>query len=92
MKIKDLIKLQEIVGITTPIDIYEHDFTYYSYSKDKECDILNMDLIHVIRALARQKHVTSKSYEIEGQLARIKNHIDNVRTLVNSVEQKIDGE
>jgi len=65
---------------------------YYSNSKDKECDILDMDLIHVIRALAKQKHVTYKSYEIEGQLSRIKNHIDNVRILVNSVEQEINDD
>ena len=93
MKIRDLIELQEVIEKrTSPIDIHEYDFKYYSHSLGASCDILDMDLIHVIRALAKQKHVTYKSYEIEGQLSRIKNHIDNVRILVNSVEQEIDGE
>ena len=93
MKIRRLLQLQEIIeDKRAPVDIYETDMKYYSNSKDKECDILDMDLIHVIRALAKQKHVTYKSYEIEGQLSKIKNHIDNVRILVNSVEQEIDGE
>jgi hypothetical protein len=92
MKIKRLLQLQEIIEDKhAPVDIYETDMKYYSNSKDKECDILDMDLIHVIRALAKQKHVTYKSYEIEGQLSRIKNLIDNVRILVNSVEQEING-
>jgi len=67
-------------------------FKYYSHSLGASCDILDMDLIHVIRALAKQKHVTYKSYEIEGQLSRIKNHIDNVKILVNSVEQEINDD
>ena len=93
MKIRDLIELQEVIEKRiSPIDIHEYDFKYYSSSEGKERDILDMDLIHVIRALAKQKHVTYKSYEIEGQLSRIKNHVDNVRVLVNSIEKDIkDG-
>ena len=93
MKIRRLLQLQEIIeDKRAPVDIYETDMKYYSNSKDKECDILDMDLIHVIRALSKQKHVTYKSYEIEGQLSKIKNHIDNVKILVNSVEQEINDD
>jgi hypothetical protein len=48
-----------------------------------------MDLIHVIRALGKQKHVTYKAYEIEGQLSRVKNHLDNIRILITGIEEEI---
>ncbi len=32
----------------------------------------------------------SNNFIIEGQLARIKNHIDNVRVLVKSIEKEIE--
>ena len=93
MKIRDLIELQEVIEKrNTPIDIYEYDFKYYSHSEGKERDILDMDLIHVIRALGKQKHVTYKSYEIEGQLSRVKNQLDNIRILIIGIEEEIkDG-
>ena len=93
MKIRKLLQLQEIIdNKDIPIDIHEYDFKYYSHSEDKERDILDMDLIHVIRALGKQKHVTYKSYEIEGQLSRVKNHLDNIRILITGIEEEIKDE
>jgi hypothetical protein len=90
MKIRDLIELQEVIEKkTSPFDIHEYDFKYHSSSEDKERDILDMDLIHVIRALGKQKHVTYKAYEIEGQLSRVKNHLDNIRILITGIEEEI---
>ena len=94
MKIRDLIELQEVIEKkNTPIDIHEYDFKYYSSSEGKERDILDMDLIHVIRALSKTNNTSTKDKDIiEGQLSRIKNHVDNVRVLVNSIEKDIkDG-
>tara|TARA_Y100000310_G_scaffold29718_1_gene28243 strand:- start:158 stop:442 length:285 start_codon:yes stop_codon:yes gene_type:complete len=94
MKIRDLIELQEVIEKrTSPIDIHEYDFKYYSSSEDKERDILDMDLIHVIRALSKTNNISTKDKDIiEGQLSSIKNHVDNVRVLVNSIEEDIkDG-
>ena len=95
MKIRDLIELQEVIEKrTSPIDIHEYDFKYYSSSEDKERDILDMDLIHVIRALSKTNNISKGKWKdkgmIEGQLSSIKNHVDNVRVLVNSIEEDIE--
>ena len=93
MKLRKLLQLQEIIeGKDIPLDIHEYDFKYHSSSEDKERDILDMDLIHVIRALGKQKHVTYKSYEIEGQLSRVKNHLDNIRILITGIEEEIKND
>jgi len=90
MKLRKLLQLQEIIeGKDIPLDIHEYDFKYHSSSEDKERDILDMDLIHVIRALGKQKHVTYKAYEIEGQLSRVKNYLDNIRILITGIEEEI---
>ena len=95
MKIRDLIELQEVIEKrTSPIDIHEYDFKYYSHSLGASCDILDMDLIHVIRALSKTNNISKGKWKdkgmIEGQLSSIKNHVDNVRVLVNSIEEDIE--
>jgi len=97
MKIRDLIELQEVIEKkNTPIDIHEYDFKYYSHSLGASCDILDMDLIHVIRALSKTNNISKGKWKdkgiIEGQLSRIKNHVDNVRVLVNSIEEDIEDD
>ena len=97
MKIRDLIELQEVIEKrTSPIDIHEYDFKYYSHSLGASCDILDMDLIHVIRALSKTNNISKGKWKdkgmIEGQLSSIKNHVDNVRVLVNSIEEDIEDE
>ena len=93
MKTREGIELQKAINNRTiPCDMYR-DHKYWSESKQEYQDFLDMDLIHVIRALSKTNNTSTKDKDIiEGQLSRIKNHVDNVRVLVNSIEEDIkDG-
>ena len=51
MKVKQIFELLEVLGYKTPIDMSIGDAPmYYSESRDTEISVLDMDLIHLIRA------------------------------------------
>ena len=92
MKIRELIEIASVenksIWNRVPIDMDEN-LTYFSQSEGKEINILDMDIYHVARALNK-----SKQYDVEhiqGMLSRLKNHNDNVRILINSIEEELDN-
>ena len=68
MKIRDLLKIQSIVeGKAIPSDMFDKGLTYYSESLEKSYDILDMHLVHFIRAFAKtQEKLFDKNAELEG--------------------------
>jgi len=68
MKIKDLLKIQSIVeGKAIPSDMFDEGLTYYSESLEKSYNILDMHLVHFIRAFSKvQEKLFDKNAELEG--------------------------
>ena len=96
MKIKKLLKLQSVIEDSKiPVDMTDR-VSHWSESKGQWINILDMDLFHVIRALSKTNNISKGKWKdkgiIEGQLSRIKNHVDNVRVLVNSIEEDIEDD
>jgi hypothetical protein len=92
MKIRELIEIASVenksIWNRVPIDMDEN-LTYFSQSEGKEINILDMDIYHVARALNKSKHHDVE--HIQGMLSRLKNHNDNVRILINSIEEELDN-
>ena len=54
MKIKDLLRIEEIIEKrSTPCDLLDLDMTYYSQSKNEEIKIQNMHLQHLLRVFIK---------------------------------------
>jgi len=54
MKLKQVLKIQEVLGNKIPVDMAEK-WVYYSESRDEWVDIMELDVIHAIRIL--RKHM-----------------------------------
>ena len=54
MKLKQILKIQEVLGNKIPIDMAEK-WVYHSDSRDEWVDIMELDVIHAIRIL--RKHM-----------------------------------
>ena len=54
MKLKQVLKIQEVLGNKIPVDMYSN-MMYYSDSRDEWIDIMDLDVVHAIRIL--RKHV-----------------------------------
>ena len=50
MKVRKLLEIQSVLE-DVPSDMLEDDFEYWSRSKSDWLNILDMDLVHVVRAL-----------------------------------------
>jgi uncharacterized radical SAM superfamily protein len=59
MKLKQILKIQEVLGKTIPIDM-EEKWVYYSKSREDWVDIMELDIVHAIRIL--RKHVGQDEY------------------------------
>lgn len=56
MKIETLLKIQSLVEKrSTPVDMYEEEILYYSETKSEYVNILQMDLVHFIRAYRKTR-------------------------------------
>lgn len=68
MQIKQLLKIQSIVeGKAIPSDMFDKGLTYYSESLGQSYDILDMHLVHFIRAFIKvQEKLFDKNAELEG--------------------------
>lgn len=68
MQIKQLLKIQSIIeGKAIPSDMFDKGLTYYSESLGKSYDILDMHLVHFIRAFIKvQEKLFDKNAELEG--------------------------
>ena len=77
MKIKKLLKLQSVIEDSKiPADMTDN-FKYWSRSKGDWISILDMDLIHVIRALNFESMVEVEKYKDES-LHKIKSYLTSM--------------
>ena len=60
MKLKQILKIQEVLGTKTPVDMAEK-WVYYSDTREEWIDIMELDVIHAIRIL--RKHMGEMSDE-----------------------------
>ena len=75
MKVKKLLELQALIeDKKIPADMIEDDFNYWSRSKGEWVNILDMDLIHVIRALNLESTLEVERYKNKN-LQKIKDFI-----------------
>ena len=93
MKVKDLLEIQETIEKRkTPIDLQHSDNLkpHYSTSKGEFINILDMDLIHLVRSYSKRLNrdggmVQEKSQEILDNLDVIENRLSSVKELfINS--------
>jgi DNA gyrase/topoisomerase IV subunit A len=87
MKIKDLLEIQSIIEKRkTPCDMNGDLNQHYSTSKDEHINILDMDLIHLVRSYSKCLSrdggmVEEKSQEILDNLDVIENRLFSVKEL-----------
>ena len=75
MKVKKLLELQALIeDKKIPADMIEDDFNYWSRSKGDWVNILDMDLIHVIRALNLESTLEVERHK-DKNLQKIKDFI-----------------
>ena len=75
MKVKKLLELQALIeDRKIPADMIEDDFNYWSRSKGDWVNILDMDLIHVIRALNLESTLEVERHK-DKNLQKIKDYI-----------------
>ena len=70
MKVRKLLEIQSVLE-DVPSDMLEDDFEYWSRSKSDWVNILDMDLVHVVRAL----NVESKLFGTQLKINNIKPNI-----------------
>ena len=75
MKLKQILKIQEVLGNKIPIDMNEK-WVYHSESRGEWIDLMELDVIHAIRIL--RKHI------VDTELAEYEN------TDVNNVSEYWD--
>jgi len=68
MKIKDLLKIQSVVEKQAiPCDMFDEGLTYYSERMKEAYHILDLHLVHFIRAFRKiQEQLFDKKAELEG--------------------------
>ena len=75
MKVKKLLELQALIeDRKIPADMIEDDFNYWSRSKGDWVNILDMDLIHFIRALNLESTLEVERHK-DKNLQKIKDYI-----------------
>ena len=82
MKVRKLLELQaNIEERKIPCDLCDDELNqHYSLSKDKAIDILDMDLIHLIRSY--NKCLSTKKISMSQQ---VKNDINEIENLLNGI-------
>ena len=87
MKVKDLLEIQSTIEKRkTPCDMNGDLNQHFSVSKEEYIDILDMDLIHLIRSYSKCLNraggiVEEKSQEILDNLDVIENRLSSVKEL-----------
>jgi hypothetical protein len=88
MKIKDLLDVQEVLEKRkTPCDLHEEANLlnqHFSRSKNEYMDILDMDLVHLVRSYSKCLDMGKVSNEnlIEQQLSHIESCIRIIKTQI----------
>jgi len=62
MKLKQILKIQEVLGNKIPVDMAEK-WVYHSDSREEWVDIMEIDVIHAIRIL--RKYVGQGGHHIK---------------------------
>ena len=88
MKVKELLELQSIITKrATPSDINKADISeHYSTSKDEYINILDMDLIHLIRSYSKAIRVGVGRYNQE----TLREKLDSILTETHSAKELLD--
>ena len=88
MKVKDLLDVQEVLEKRkTPCDMHDDELNqHYSESKGEFKNILDMDLVHLVRSYSKCLNrdggtVEEKSQEILDNLDVIENRLSSVKEL-----------
>lgn len=88
MKIKDLLELQEVITKkATPSDMEVDNLEdHFSTSKDEYINILDMDLIHLIRSYSKTIRVGAGRYNRE----TLREKLDSILTDTYSARELLD--
>ncbi len=76
MKVKKLLEIQSVIE-DVPSDMFEDDFEYWSRTKSEWVNILDMDLVHVIRALNVESKLELERHK-DKNLQKIKDYITEI--------------
>ena len=76
MKVKQLLEIQSVIE-DVPSDMFEDDFEYWSRTKSDWVYILDMDLVHVIRALNVESKLEIERHK-DKNLQKIKDYITEI--------------
>jgi len=90
MKVQELLELQSVITKrATPSDIKDNNLSdHYSESKGVYMDILDMDLIHLIRSYSKLIQVKATTKIVAVDLLREK--LDSILTETYSVRELLD--
>jgi len=78
LKVKKLLELQVLIeDRKIPADMIEDEFKYWSRSKGDWVNILDMDLIHVVRALNLESTLEVERHK-DKNLQKIKDYITEI--------------
>ena len=72
MKVKQALEITKTMGYTVPEDMTDEAMLYWSKSKNDYVSILDMDLVHVVRALSRVSEDSSENYNISDIIKHFK--------------------
>ena len=88
MKVQELLELQRVITKrATPSDMNKDDISdHYSTSKDEYMNILDMDLIHLIRSYSKAIRVGAGRYNRE----TLREKLDSILTETYSARELLD--
>jgi hypothetical protein len=79
MKVKQALEIGKTLGYNIPNDMTD-DIVYYSESKKDYMSVLDMDIIHLVRAFDKLKtNLNGKDYNVMEALNSIEEYIKDVR-------------
>ena len=76
MKVRKLLEIQSVIE-DVPSDMFEDNFEYWSRTKSDWVNILDMDLVHVIRALNVESKLEIERHK-DKNLQKIKDYITEI--------------
>jgi len=88
MKVRELLELQQVITKrATPSDMHNDDIAdHYSTSKDEYINILDMDLIHLIRSYSKCIMVGAGRYNRD----TLREKLDSILTDTYSARELLD--
>ena len=88
MKVQELLELQRVITKrATPSDMNKDDISdHYSTSDDEHINILDMDLIHLIRSYSKAIRVGVGRYNQE----TLREKLDSILTETHSAKELLD--